>query len=111
MRATLAESGERDMRLKVGLLGGGSWGTTVASVVSRTAPIKLWACDAETVDSINGAGENSNYLPGIKLPPALRATNDQAAVVAGPDLLVLGVPSPRSRAVLPQATGQKDTPL
>ena len=27
------------MRLKVGLLGGGSWGTTVAAVVSRIAPI------------------------------------------------------------------------
>src|SRR3546814_20734360 len=105
MRATLAESGERDMRLKVGLLGGGSWGTTVASVVSRNAPITLWARDAETVDSINGAGENRKYLPGIKLPPALRATNDMAAVVAGADVLVMGVPYHSFRAVLGDAAG------
>lgn len=91
------------MRLKVGLLGGGSWGTTVASVVSRNAPITLWARDAETVDGINGANENRKYLPGIKLPGALRATNDMAGVVAGADVLVMGVPSHSFRGVLEEA--------
>ena len=64
------------MRLKVGLLGGGSWGTTVAATVSRNAPITLWARDAETVDGINRDQENRKYLPGIRLPTALRATAD-----------------------------------
>ena len=91
------------MRLKVGLLGGGSWGTTVASVVSRNAPITLWARDAEIVDGINADNENHKYLPGIKLPPALRATNDLAKVVAGSDVLVMGVPSHSFRAVLEEA--------
>src|SRR3546814_17921537 len=100
MRATLAESGKMDMRLKGGLLCGGRWGTTVASVVSRNAPITLGARDAETVDSINGAGENRKYLPGIKLPPALRATHDISAYVAGAAVLVMGVPSHTFRAVL-----------
>ncbi len=91
------------MRLKVGLLGGGSWGTTVASVVSRNAPITLWARDAETVDGINGDHENRKYLPGIKLPSALRATHDMAEVVAGADVLVMGVPSHSFRGVLEEA--------
>ncbi|MBN8842508.1 MAG: NAD(P)H-dependent glycerol-3-phosphate dehydrogenase [Sphingomonadales bacterium] len=91
------------MRLKVGLLGGGSWGTTVASVVSRNAPITLWARDVETVASINTDGENRKYLPGIKLPAALRATNDMAEVVAGADVLVMGVPSHSFRGVLEEA--------
>ncbi|HEV7311720.1 NAD(P)H-dependent glycerol-3-phosphate dehydrogenase [Sphingopyxis sp.] len=91
------------MRLKVGLLGGGSWGTTVASVVSRNAPITLWARDAETVDDINTHRENRKYLPGISLPPILRATNDMAEVVAGADVLVMGVPSHSFRAVLEEA--------
>lgn len=91
------------MRLKVGLLGGGSWGTTVASVVSRNAPITLWARDAETVEGINGSRENRKYLPGITLPSALRATNDMAAVVAGADVLVMGVPSHSFRGVLEEA--------
>jgi glycerol-3-phosphate dehydrogenase (NAD(P)+) len=91
------------MRLKVGLLGGGSWGTTVASVVSRNAPITLWARDAETVDDINTHHENRKYLPGIALPPILRATNDIGDVVAGADVLVMGVPSHSFRAVLEEA--------
>ena len=91
------------MRLKVGLLGGGSWGTTVASVVSRNAPITLWARDAETVDGINSHNENRKYLPGIKLPTSLRATADLAEVVASADVLVMGVPSHSFRAVLEEA--------
>ena len=91
------------MRLKVGLLGGGSWGTTVASVVSRNAPITLWARDAETVEGINTDRENRKYLPGIKLPSALRATQNLAAVVATADVLVMGVPSHSFRGVLEEA--------
>ena len=88
------------MRLKIGLLGGGSWGTTVASVVSRNAPITLWARDADTVDGINRRRENRKYLPGIILPSALRATHDMAEVVAGADVLIMGVPSHSFRGVL-----------
>ncbi len=91
------------MRLKVGLLGGGSWGTTVAAVVSRNAPITLWARDAETVDGINCDHENRKYLPGIKLPTALRATRDMGEVVAGADVLIMGVPSHSFRSVLEEA--------
>jgi glycerol-3-phosphate dehydrogenase (NAD(P)+) len=91
------------MRLKVGLLGGGSWGTTVASMVSRNAPITLWARDAETVEDINASRENRKYLPGIRLPSALRATGDMAEAVAGADVLVMGVPSHSFRGVLEEA--------
>ncbi|MCW5645673.1 MAG: NAD(P)H-dependent glycerol-3-phosphate dehydrogenase [Sphingopyxis sp.] len=91
------------MRLKVGLLGGGSWGTTVAAVVSRNAPMTLWARDAETVESVNRDHENRKYLPGIKLPSALRATQDMAEVVAGADVLIMGVPSHSFRSVLEEA--------
>ena len=41
------------MNLKVGLLGGGSWGTTVASLTARNCPTKIWARDLATVNEIN----------------------------------------------------------
>jgi glycerol-3-phosphate dehydrogenase (NAD(P)+) len=69
------------MKLQVGLLGGGSWGTTVASIVSKNAPITLWARDEETVTDINVSG-------------------DIAQAVATADVLVMGVPSHSFRAVL-----------
>ena len=31
------------MTTKVGILGGGSWGTTVASLASRNADVQIWA--------------------------------------------------------------------
>ncbi len=91
------------MRLKVGLLGGGSWGTTVASIVTRNAPITMWARDTDTVAAINTDRENRKYLPGIKLPASLIATDNLVDAVAGADVLVMGVPSHSFRAVLEAA--------
>ena len=56
------------MTLKVGLLGGGSWGTTVAALVARNSPVKLWARDADTVAEINSQRTNRKYLPDATLP-------------------------------------------
>ena len=52
------------MKLKVGLLGGGSWGTTVASLTSKNSETTLWARDADTVKEINEV--NSNETKRIK---------------------------------------------
>lgn len=88
------------MELKVGLLGGGSWGTTVASLVSRNAPITLWARDRETVDDINLNHRNSKYLPDAILPEAVKATCDIGEAVSSADVLVIGIPSSNFRDVL-----------
>lgn len=91
------------MNLKVGLLGGGSWGTTVASLVARNAPITLWARDAAKVQEINENHSNEKYLPGAKLPENLRATSDIADAVVNADVLIMGVPSQGFRSVLEEA--------
>lgn len=86
--------------LKVGVLGGGSWGTTVASLVSRNAPVKLWARNEETVRGINKKHRNERYLPGIKVPEKVTASSDLAEVVSKADVLVMGIPSQNFRPVL-----------
>ena len=88
--------------LKVGLLGGGSWGTTVAALVARNAPAVLWARNAETVQEINTRHSNETYLPGARLPEKLRATADIGEAVAGADVIVVGIPSQNFRSVLQQ---------
>ena len=90
------------MHLSVGLLGGGSWGTTVASVVARNTDVCLWARDAEAVEQINREHRNEKYLPGAKLPEGLRATADLGECVAGADVLIMGIPSQGFRGVLEQ---------
>jgi glycerol-3-phosphate dehydrogenase (NAD(P)+) len=93
---------ETGMGLKVGLLGGGSWGTTVASLVARNTDITLWARDAETVTEINTHHTNSKYLPGASLPDNLYATASLEEAVCDVDVLVMGVPSQGFRSVLEQ---------
>lgn len=86
--------------LKIGVLGGGSWGTTVASLVARNTPVTLWARNPDTVAEINSRHSNETYLPGTKLPENLRATTDIMDVVCHADVIVMGVPSHNFREVL-----------
>lgn len=87
----------------VAVLGGGSWGTTVASTCARNTSTTLWARDEESAAEINTQRRNSRYLPGLPLARALRATPDLGEAVAGADVLVMGVPSHSFRSVLEQA--------
>ena len=87
-------------KLKVALLGGGSWGTSVASLVAKNTEVSLWARDSETVAEINELHTNEKYLPGAKLPSRLKAYNDIGDTVADIDVLVMGVPSSAFRSVL-----------
>ena len=86
--------------LKVSVLGGGSWGTTVASLVTRNAPVEIWARNPETVREINSTHTNERYLPGITLPEKLVASEDLGAAVASADVLVMAIPSQNFRRVL-----------
>ncbi|MDJ0709044.1 MAG: NAD(P)H-dependent glycerol-3-phosphate dehydrogenase [Woeseiaceae bacterium] len=88
------------IQLKTGLLGGGSWGTTVAALVARNAPITLWARKQQTVDEINSHHTNSRFLPDAVLPDQVHATTDIEEAVAGMDVIIMGIPSQSFRSVL-----------
>jgi len=89
-------------KLKVGLIGGGSWGTTVASLIARNTEIAMWARSAATVKEINQQHTNRKYLPDAELPKSLAAHSDLESVVANADVIVMGVPSNSFRTVLRQ---------
>ena len=86
--------------LKVAVLGGGSWGTTVACQVTRNAPVSLWARNPDTVVEINKHHSNATYLPDAALPEKLTATNDIAEAVSSADVVVMAIPSQSFRGVL-----------
>ncbi|WP_320671819.1 NAD(P)H-dependent glycerol-3-phosphate dehydrogenase [Patulibacter defluvii] len=77
----------------IGVLGAGSWGTTVASIAAANAPTTLWARDPAQADEIDREHRNRRYLGDRALHPRLRASGDLEAVVAASDVLVLAVPS------------------
>ena len=84
---------QRTEALRVTVLGGGSWGTTVAHLAAHNAPTRIWARDVGTVEAINNKHRNTRYLPDHDLHPKLTATDDFEDAVANTDLLVMGVPT------------------
>ena len=91
------------MSLHVGLLGGGSWGTTVASLTAKNANTTIWARNEQTVNEINEHRTNSKYLPGALLNRNLKASSSIEETVRHADLLVMGIPSQNFRKVLETA--------
>jgi len=89
--------------MRVAVLGAGSWGTTMASLVAPRHPTVLWARNAEVAEAVNGQHANPKYLPGFVLARQLTATADLEAAVSGADLLVVGVPTSGFRGVLEEA--------
>jgi glycerol-3-phosphate dehydrogenase (NAD(P)+) len=87
----------------VSVIGGGSWGTTVASLAARNAPTLLWTRREEVAAEIEREHANSAYLPGETLDTELRATTDLEQAASSADVLVMGVPSHGFRDVLEQA--------
>jgi len=86
--------------MRVVVLGAGSWGTTVASLVAKRNPVVLWARREELAREIDEDHRNSAYLPGFDLAPTLRCTADLETAVSQAELLVIGVPSHAMRATL-----------
>ena len=81
------------MNVRVAVVGGGSWGTTVAHLCAHNASTILYARDPAVADAVNSRGENPRYLPGRTLHPDLQATSGIAGAAAGADAVVMGVPS------------------
>lgn len=95
------------------MIGGGSWGTSVASLMSRNADVILWARSSETVTEINQSQRNSRYLADLALHPNLTATTDLGQAVKGADAVIMGVPSNSFREVLINVVGdlKPDAPV
>ncbi|KGL60334.1 MULTISPECIES: NAD(P)H-dependent glycerol-3-phosphate dehydrogenase [unclassified Polaribacter] len=91
------------MKLKVGLLGGGSWGTTVASLTAKNSSTIIWARNPKTVEEINEYHTNEKYLPNAKLTTSLKASNSIKETVEEADVIVMGVPAQSFRKVLEEA--------
>lgn len=88
---------------RVGVIGGGSFGTAIANIIARNGhKTRLWMRDPEQVETLNQTRVNSVYLPGHELHPSIIAEHDLEAVVSGVNLLFVAVPSGSFRTVVRQ---------
>lgn len=86
--------------MRVGVIGAGSFGTSVASLLAgKGFEVRLWAREESLVRTINETRENSVYLPGFSLPPTLTATHVLEEAVDGREMVVMATPSHAAREV------------
>lgn len=80
--------------MKIAVIGDGGWGTALALLLhSYGHSVTIWGPFEAYVQEIRTTGENTRFLPGVKIPETLTWTSDPAEAVAGAEVMVLAVPS------------------
>lgn len=88
-------------KLRVSVLGAGSWGTALAALLARNGtPTTLWGRDREALSEMQAAHRNVRYLPDLELPQALAFESALDIAVAHADIVLIAVPSHAFAALL-----------
>jgi len=87
--------------VKIAVLGAGGWGSALAVLLARGGhEVVLWARRCELAEELLAARENAAYLPGVRLPEAVRPVCRGASAVQDADFVIVAVPAKGVRAVL-----------
>ena len=74
---------------RIGVLGAGAWGTTLAVVAQRAGrDVVLWTRRSLQAATLFARRENLLYLPGVSLDPAIRITGSIEAALEADAVLV-----------------------
>ncbi|WP_246556141.1 NAD(P)H-dependent glycerol-3-phosphate dehydrogenase [Desulfonema magnum] len=83
-----------DKDIKIGVVGGGSWGTALANLLaSKGFKTDFWVYEKEVKAQIEEYRENKFFLPGFFLSDNLFPSNDLIEVVSNKNLVLIVVPS------------------
>lgn len=80
--------------MKISVLGAGSWGTALAVLLYENGhEVTLWSIDKHEVAMITEQREQTEKLPGVRIPEGINVTSELEDSMKGRDILVLAVPS------------------
>jgi glycerol-3-phosphate dehydrogenase (NAD(P)+) len=83
---------------RVGVIGTGAWGTTLAILLAQKGfDTTLWEHQAERAAAMERDRENRAFLPDVPFPFSLQVTTNIVEAVAGRELVLLVTPSQRLR--------------
>ncbi len=86
---------------KIGIIGTGIFGTSLALTAARAGnSVLCWDRKQEVIDSVNQKHTNQKCLPNIPLPDAIKATSDIFEVFNFSDILLLTTSAQSTRSVL-----------
>jgi glycerol-3-phosphate dehydrogenase (NAD(P)+) len=91
---------------RIAILGGGSWGTALAILFSRSREphkISLWVHDRGLAQAMREKRENATYLPGHSLPSSISVESDAAPALSGAEIVVGAMPSAHARKIYGEA--------
>ena len=60
----------------IGIIGAGAWGTALSCILNKKENITIWSYEKKTVHQINKYRTNKTFLPNIKIPNNISATNN-----------------------------------
>jgi glycerol-3-phosphate dehydrogenase (NAD(P)+) len=76
-------------RVKIGVIGAGSWGTALAALLHRNGhDVALWSHEPGVVKEVQSKWENRVYLPGVRIPPEILISTRLRQVVPDADVIV-----------------------
>ncbi len=82
------------MSIRIGVLGSGSWGTAIASLLAEKGhEVTLWSFLKEECEELKAYHENRRYLKGVLLPDTICFTDDIQQAVEGQQIIVSATPS------------------
>jgi len=61
---------------RVGVLGAGAWGTSMACVLAARLDVTLWARDPAQAEALARTRRNERYLRGIEIPAVVKVTSN-----------------------------------
>ncbi len=94
---------------RVGIIGAGGWGTSLAVCLARAGlEVDLGCRTQEQAHTLQSARENARYLPGVALPDAVRVLRASELSPEGHDIVCLAVPARALPAVM-AAHGERIT--
>jgi glycerol-3-phosphate dehydrogenase (NAD(P)+) len=90
--------------MRAAVIGGGSWGTALATVLANNGhEVTVWCFEEECARAINEKHENTPYLPGLELPAAMKGATDLGDALRGSEFVVAVNPSHVTRPVMAKA--------
>lgn len=85
------------------IIGGGSWGTALALVLSARFPrVRLWVYESDLAGRMRTTRQNDIYLPGFLLPESVEVSSDLPAVIEGSSMVLSVMPSHLARGMYQQ---------